>query len=184
VVVTWDRLVGVMVGRIAAVVVVIVIGVVVRIHRRHVVRVWTMARRRWWHHRAIAVVVVAVVARTVIVTRARTDVDDHPRLVAIAMPAEAHWLEVLKRGEAVELVTQFVVRHHRVSPGRIGTVSGDADGDSLDSTGADPHILPSIAIAVVGIEVEVDVTSVCVVSNILNIIVDGNRIGVVGQHGL
>ena len=176
-----------MVGRIATIAVVIAVGVVVRIHRRHVVRmrVWTVARRRRrWHHRAIAVVVVAVVAGTVVVARARTYGDDHPRLVVVAIPAEAHRLEVLESGEAVELVTQFVVRHHRVSPGRIGAVSRDADGDSLDSSGADSHILPSIAIAVVRIEVDVDIASVCVVSNILNIIVDGNRIGVVGQHGL
>ena len=175
------------VGRIAAVAVVIAVGVVVWIHRRHVMRAWIRAvawRRRRWHHRAIAVVVVAVVAGTVIVARTRTYSDDHPRLVAIAIPAEAHRLEVLEGGEAVELVTQFVIRHHRVSPGRIGTVSRNADGDSLDSTRADSHIFSGVAIAVVGIEIDVDIASICVVSNILNIIVDGNRIGVVGQHGL
>ena len=116
VVVTRDMVVRVIVGRIATVAVVIAIGVVVWIHRRHVVRVRTIAWRRRWQHRTIAVIVVAVVAGTVIVTWTWADMDDHPRLIAIAMPAEAHWLEVLEHGEAVKLVTHLVIRHHSVDP--------------------------------------------------------------------
>ena len=102
-----------MVGRIATVAVVIAIGVVLRIHRRQVVRVMTAWRR---HRRAEAVVVVAVSARTVVVARTRTNPDHHPRLVVVAIPAEAQGLEVLEGGEAEELVIQLVVRHHRVGP--------------------------------------------------------------------
>ena len=113
VVVARHVMIRVVVGRVAATAVVISISVVVWIHRRHVVRM-TWSRRR--HRRTIAVVIVAVLAWTVIVAWTRSDIDDHPRLVAIAVPAKTHWLKVLKHREAVELVTQFVVRHHRVNP--------------------------------------------------------------------
>lgn len=109
-------MIGVIVGRIATVTVVIAVGVVVWIHRRHVVRVtWAMAWR-WRHRRTIAIVVEAEVARTAVVADARSHLDHHPRLVAIAVPAKTHWLEVFESGEAVEFVTQFVVWHHRVGP--------------------------------------------------------------------
>ena len=111
-------------------------------------------------------------------------VNDHPRLVAIAIPAETHWFKVLKSGEAVKLVAKFVVRHHRVGPGRIRTVCRDAHGDPLDATRAYSHILSGIAMTIIGIEVDVEIATIGVVSYILNIIVDGDRIGVVGQHGL
>ena len=115
VVVTRHVVIRVVVGRIAAVIVMITIGVVVWIHRRHVVRVWTVSsRRRRWHHRTVAVIVVAIGAGTGVVTRTGTDMDDHPRLVVIAIPAEAHWLEVFEGGEAIQLVVQLVVRHHRI----------------------------------------------------------------------
>ena len=110
------------VGRIATVAVVVVVGVVVGIHRRHVVRMSgtvirtrTVTRRRR-HHRTEAVVVEAELAGTGVVTHAGTDVDNHPRLIVIAVPAETHWLEVFESGEAVKLVTQFIVRHHRIGP--------------------------------------------------------------------
>ena len=116
VVVTRDMVVRVIVGRIATVAVVIAIGVVVRIHRRHVVWVRTIAWRRRWHHRTIAIIVVAVVAGTVIVTWTWADMDDHPRLVAIAVPAEADGLEVLEGGKAEQLIPHLIVGHHRVGP--------------------------------------------------------------------
>lgn len=93
------------------------------------------ARRRRWHHRTIAVIVVAVAAGTVVVLRTRTDVDHHPRLVAVAIPAEANWLEVFKSGEAVEIVTHLVVGHRRESPVRIHPIGRDAHRDPLDSAG-------------------------------------------------
>ena len=173
----------VMVGRIAAIAVVIAIGVVLRIHRWHVMRVARTAARRW-HRRTEAVIVVAVGTWTVVVARARTDLDHYPWLVVVAVPAEAQWLEVFECSEAEELVIQFVIRHHRVCPRRIRTEGRDADGNSLDTAGAHSHPFLGIAIAVIGIEVDIDITFVGVVSNILHIIVEGNRIGVVGQHGL
>lgn len=109
-------MIGVIVGRVATVIVVIAVGVVVRIHRRHVVRVTRAMAWRRRHRRTIAIVVEAEVARTAVVADARSHLDHHPRLVAIAVPAETHWLEVFESGEAVEFVTQFVVWHHRVGP--------------------------------------------------------------------
>ena len=95
-VVTRDVVVGVVVGRIAAMVVVITVGVVDRIRRRQ--RSVGMCRV---HHRVIAVVVVAIVTRTIVVMWTRADVDYHPRLVAVAIPAEADRLEVFEGGETV-----------------------------------------------------------------------------------
>ena len=109
-------MIGMIVSRIATVTVVIAVGVVVWIHRRHVVRVTRAMAWRWRHRRTIAIVVEAEVARTGVVADARSHRDHHPRLVAIAIPAETHWLEVFESGEAVEFVTQFVVWHHCVGP--------------------------------------------------------------------
>jgi len=116
-VVAGSLVLRVVVGRIAAVAVVVVIGVVVRIHGSPSVRAAgaPAAGRRRRQHRVVAVIVEAVVAGAVVVARARSDVDDHPRLVAVAVPAEADRLEVLEGGEAVELVIEFVVGHHRVA---------------------------------------------------------------------
>jgi hypothetical protein len=116
VVVARHHVIGVIVGRIATVIVVIAIGVVVRIHRRHVMRVTRTMAWRWRHRWTITVIVEAEFARTGVVADARSHRDHHPRLVAIAVPAETHWLEVFESGEAVEFVTQFVVWHHRVGP--------------------------------------------------------------------
>lgn len=93
------------------------------------------ARRRRRHHRTIAVVVVAVIAGTVVGVRTRTDVDYHPRFVAIAVPAEANRLEVFKSGETVELVTHLVIRHHRENPVGIDPIGRDAHRNPLDSAG-------------------------------------------------
>lgn len=129
------------VGRIATIVVVMGIGVVVRIHDNVM---WTSgtptARRRRRQHRTITVIVVTVFTGTVIVTRTRSDVDDHPRLIAIAIPAEAYGLEVFESGEAIELVVQFVVGHHRVKHGGIWTVGRDGDCNPSDAACADLHV--------------------------------------------
>ena len=41
-----------------------------------------------------------------------------------------------------------------------------------------------VVITIVRIKIDVHIASVCVIANILNIIVDGDRIGVIGQHWL
>jgi hypothetical protein len=87
-------------GRIAAVAVVIAVGVVMRIHRRRHAR--TVARRQ--HRRTITVVVEAIGARTVVVADTRRYCDDHPALGARTIPVEGDGLEVFEGGEAVELV--------------------------------------------------------------------------------
>lgn len=136
------------------------------------------------HRRTVAVVVVAVAARTVVVARTRSDVNHHPRFGARPVPVETDRLEVLEGGEAVELASQFIVRHHRIDPGRIRTVGRDRHCDSLDSTGADSHVLSAVVASIVRIEVDEEVSPISIVSNVLDIIIDSDRIGVVGQHGL
>ena len=173
------------VGRIAAIGVVVVVGVMVRIQRTHVVEVsWRIATRRRRSDRIVSVIVEAVRVGAMVVANARSDMDDHPRLVAVAVPAEAHGLEVLEGGEAEELVTEFVIWHHRIDPSGIRTVSGDSDRNSLDSTRADAHVATAVVASVIRIEVEVEVPPISIVSNVLDIIIDSDRIGVVGQHGL
>ena len=141
-VVTRGGTVGVEVGRVATIVVVMGVGVVMRIHGRHVrsARAPTTRRRRR-QHRTIAVGVVAVFTGTVIVARTRSDVDDHPRLVVITIPAEADRLEVFEGGEAVELIIQFVVGHHRVEHGGVGAVGRNGDRHPSDAACADLHVL-------------------------------------------
>ena len=135
------------VGRITAVGVVVMIGVVVRIQRMHVVEV--SQRIATWRRRSdriVTVVVEAVRVRAVVIARTRSDTEDHPR--------------------------------------RIRTVGGDRHCDSLDSTGADSHVLSAVVAPIVRIEVDEEVSPISIVSNVLDIIIDSDRIGVVGQHGL
>lgn len=171
-IVSWHVTFWVMVGRITAIAVVITVGVVHRIHRGHGVRARSVtgcvtSRRRRRDHRAIAVIVVAVIAGTGVSMDSWTDVDNHPWLVVIAIPAESQWLEVLKGGEAVQVVAQLVVRHHRISPRRVRTISGDRNRHSLDPTRADSHVFLGVVITVVGVQVEVDVSFIRVITDIL-----------------
>ncbi|KWW26295.1 MAG: hypothetical protein F082_116 [bacterium F082] len=156
---------------------VVAVGVVDRVHRGHGVTV-----RR--HRRAESVVVVAVGARTVVVAHTWSDVDHHPGLSARAMPAEADGLEVLEGGEAVELAAYRVVGHDRVGEVTVDAVGRDLDSDSLDATGTDLHVFLGVGEAVVRIEVDADVTSIGVVANVLDVVVDRDRVVVVHHHGL
>ncbi len=172
------------VGRIAAIVVVMV-GVVVRIQRRSAIEVsWRIATRRRRQDGIVTVIVEAVGIRTIVVTRTRRNAVDHPWLVTGTIPAEAHGLEIFKGSEAIELVIQFIVRHHRINPGGIWTIGRNGDRNPSDATRAHSHVLRAIAVTIVGIEVDIEIATISVVSDILNIIVDGDRIGVIGQHGL
>lgn len=114
----------------------------------------------------------------------RTHAEDHPGLVAVSVPAEAHRFEVFKGGEAEELVTEFIVWHHRIDPRGIRTIGRDGNRYSLDSARADPHVLSGIPATIVRIEIDVEITPISEVSNVLDIIIDSDRIGVIGQHGL
>ena len=173
------------VGRIAAVHVVVVIRVVVRIHRRSALEVSRrIATRRRRSDRIVTVIVEAVGVRAIVVTRTRRHAVDYPGLGARSVPAEANGLEVFEGGETVELIVQFVVRHHRVDPGGIRTVGRNGHRNPSDATWAHSHVLRAVAVAIVGIKVNIEIATISVISNILNIIVDGDRIGVVGQHGL
>ena len=154
-----------MVGRIAAIVVVIVIGVMHRIHRARLV-----ASGR--HRRTETIVVVTVVARTVVVADARRHSDNHPALGARPVPEEADGLEVLEGGEAVELVTHFVVRHDCESAPSVDTAERDVHGNSLDAARTHFHVFFDVAVAVVRIEEERDITPIGVVSNVLHVVVD------------
>ena len=169
--------------RIAAVAVVVAIGVVVRIHRgrrRAVAR--AVAGR--WHRRTVAVIVEAVVARAVVDRRARRHGDDHPALVARPVEVEADGLEVFEDGEAVEVVTQLVVGHDGEAMPSVDHVGRDFDGDSLDATRTHSDVFLGVAVAVVGIEVERDVTPIGVVADVLHVVVDRDRAIVIHHHGL
>ena len=156
---------------------VVAVGVVHRIHRTRLVT-W----RR--HGRTVSVVVVAVVARTVVVARARPDVDDHPALVARSFPEEGDGLEVFKGGEAVELISHLIVRHDGEGVPLADTVGRNLDGNPLNATGAYFHPFLGITVAFVGGEVEADITPVGVISDILDVVVNGDRIVLVHHHRL
>ena len=159
----------------------VAVGVVFRIHRRRR-SARTMARRR--HRRTVAVVVVAVGTRTVVEADARRHRDDHPALSARPVPEEADGLEVFKGGEAVELVAQLVVRHDSESEPSVNAMQRDIDGDSLDSARIDSDVFFGVAVAVVRVEVEGDVTPIGVVANVLHVVIDRDRVVVVHHHGL
>ena len=184
-VVAWSFMLRDEVGRIAAIVVVVMVGVVVRIQRRSAIEVsWRIATRRRGQDRIVTVIVEAVGVWTIVVTRTRRHSVNHPRLVTRSVPAEAHWLEVFESSEAIELIVQFIVRHHRIHPGGIGTIGRNGNRNPSDATRAHSHVLRAVTVAIVGIEVDIEIATISVVSDILNIIVDGDRIGIVGQHGL
>ena len=165
-------------GRITAVAVVIAVGVVMRIHRGK----GTMARRR--HRRTITVVVEAIGTRTVVVADTRRYCDDHPALGARPIPKEADGLEVFEGGEAVELVANLVVGHDGEGIPSVDAIQRDVDFDSLDSTGIHSDIFLGVAVAVVRVEVEGDITPISVVADILHVVNDRDRVVVVHHHGL
>lgn len=165
--------------------VVVVVGVMVRIHRRSAIEVVRrIATRRRRQDRIVAVIVEAVGVRAIVVTRARRHAVDNPGLGVWPIPAETDRFKVFEGGEAEKLIIQFVVRHHRVDPRWIRTVGWDGNCNPSDATWANLHVLLGIAVTVVWIEVDIEIATISVVPNILNIIVDGDRIGIVGQHGL
>lgn len=173
------------VGGITSVVVMVRISVVHRIERVHSVevarRITTRRRRQDW---IVAVVVVTVGMRAVVVARTRTHVDHHPGLIAVTVPAEADWFEVFKDSEAEEVFVHLIVGHHCVNPRGVQAIGRDVDGDSSDSTGIDSHIFSGVVVTIVRIQIDINVSSVGIVSNVLDIVIDGDRIGIVGQHGL
>ena len=141
-----------------------------------------------WIHRAWepwteAVIVEANLTRTDVEEWTRSDVGYHPWLFVITSPVDAERLEVLESCEAVQLIVLLVIWHHHIGIVTIQTIGCDGDVDPLDLTRSKRHIFLGIVV-IIGIEINVYVAFVCIVSNILDIIVDRNRIGVVGQHGL
>jgi hypothetical protein len=168
-------------GRIASVAVVVSVGVVVRIHRGRRCS-GTVAGRR--HRRTEAVVVVAVAARAVVDADARRRRDDNPALGARSVPVEVDGLEVLEGGEAVELAAQLVVGHDGEGVPSVDAMQRDVDLDSLDTTRVHSHVLFGVAVAVVRVEVEGDITPIGVVADILHVVDDRDRVVVVHHHGL
>lgn len=161
------------------------IGVVHRIQGVHPGEIaWRIATWRRRQDGIVSIIVETIGVRTGVVTDPRTDMDDHPRLVAITVPAEAKRLEVFESGEAVKLVAEFIIRHHRIDPGWIRAIGWDAQGDSLDSTGANSHVLLGVVVMIIWIQIDIDVASVRIITYVLHIVVHCHRIGIVGQHGL
>ena len=163
--------------------VVIAVSVVHRVHRRRCYRAISYCGRRR-HRRAETIVVEAIVTRTTIVAGTRAYVNDHPRFCARSVPVEAERFKVLKDGERVELITQFVVWHDHVSERRIRTIGRNFYCDSLDPARANSNILFGVVVAVVGVKVDVYITPIGVVTNVLHVIIDRDRIVVVHHHRL
>ena len=159
------------------------VGVVSRVHRRRRGR-QARAMVRGRHRRTVAVVVEAVVARTVVVADARRYRDDHPALSARTVPVEVNRLEVFEGGEAVELAVQFVVGHDGEGIPSVDAIQWDVDLNSLDSAGIHSDVFLGVAVAVVRVEVEGDVTPIGVVADILHVVDDRDRVVVVHHHGL
>ena len=143
----------------------------------------TMAVRQG-HRGTETVVVVTVAARAGVEARARTDVDYYPRLGARTMPPEADGIKVLKSGETVEFIAHRVVRHDCVDRIAINAVARNLNGDSLDTARAYFHVFLGIGVTVVGVEIDVHVTPIGVVADVLHVVVDRDRVGVVHHHGL
>jgi hypothetical protein len=110
--------------------------------------------------------------------------DHHPRFGARPVPVEAYRLEILKSGEAVKLAAHFVVRHDGECAIQVDAVGRDIDSDSLDATGIDLDVLLGVVIAVVWVKENIDVTPIGVVSNVLHVVVDSDRVVVVHHHRL
>ena len=168
-------------GRIAAVLVVIAVGVVLRVHRRRR-DIRTVIGRR--HRRAESVVVEAVGAWTLVVGDARRYRDNHPAFGARTIPEEGEGLEVFEGGEAVELMVQLIVGHDGEGISSVDAVQRDVDLNSLDSAGIDFDVFLGVTVAVVRVEVERDVTIIGVVADILHVVNDRDRVVVVHHHGL
>jgi hypothetical protein len=120
----------------------------------------------------------------VVVARARPDVDDHPALVARSFPEEGDGLKVFEGGEAVQLIAHLVVGHDGEGVTPADAVGRDVDGNPLDAARAYLHPFFGIAVAFIRIEIEANAAAVRVVANVLNVVVDGDVVGVVGHHGL
>jgi hypothetical protein len=172
------------VGRIATIVVMVVVGVVLRIHRRRRCSVTVTVAGRRRHRGTESVVVVAVDAGAVVVAHERRYGDDHPGFGARTVPVEADGLEVFKGGEAVEFVVQFVVGHDGEVHPSVDTVERNVDGDSLDVSGANLDFLLGVVVAVVRVKVDVCVTPIGVVADVLHVVVDRDRVAAVHHHWL
>ena len=172
-------------ARIPTIVVVIVIGVVMRIRGRK--RAWSRSRTKAGgrrHRRHETVVVVAVIAGPRVEARTWRQDRHYPSRIARAVPREADWLKVLKRGEGVQVVAHFIVRHNRINDGWIQPIGHNVEGDSLDLARADLHVPVGVFGAVIGIEVDADISLIGIVSNVLHVVIDRDRVVVIHYHGL
>ena len=170
--------------RITAVVVVIAVGVVHRVHRRRRSVVVTVAVTTVVVTRTEAVIVEAEGAGARVVVHQGRHGDDDPAVGARSVPAEGDGLEVFECGETVELIAQLVVRHDGEDRLPVEATERDVDGNSIDAAGIYFDVFLGVAVSVVGVEVEMDVTPIGVVANVLHVVVDRDRAVVVHHHGL
>lgn len=97
---------------------------------------------------------------------------------------EAKWLEVFEGGEAVKIVTHFVVRHDSEWTMRNNAMSRNVDSDSLNASRIDSYVFLGIVVAVVGIKVDVYITPIGVVTNVLHVVIKRNGVVVVHHYRL
>ncbi len=163
---------------IIVVVVVIVVGVVHRF--RMVVRIRTV-RTHWWVE---SIVEVTRTHRTVVISDHRTRTIHYVRADMAAIPPESQRLEIFERGQRKEFRTDFIVRHHRVVVRGIITVVGDFHDYSIYAARTDPKILLGIIVTIVRLQIDVEIARITFVADILDVVVQSDRIRCVGQDRL
>jgi len=163
---------------IIVVVVVIAVGVVHRF--RMVVRIRT-ARTHW---RVISIVEVTRTHWTVVVSDRRTWTIHYVRTDMAAIPPESQRLEIFERGQREEFGTDFIVRHHRVVVRGIVTIVRDFHDYSVYAARTDSKILLGIIVTIVRLQIYVEISRIAFVADILDVIVQSDRIRRVGQDRL
>lgn len=153
------HIVVVMCCGIAAIVTVICVGVMMRVGAIAGVDV-----------RTIAVVVVARSRRTMIVVN-RCRYGRHEVCCATLTPAELNRLEVVERGERVELIADAVVRHNHIIIVAVNSIGGNTHHYSLDFAGTDTDVVPCVVRAVVGFKIDIEISSVAFITDVLYIVV-------------
>lgn len=172
-------------GRVASIVVMVAVSVVLRVHwgRCAVAVAMTVTGRRG-HRRTESVVVVAVAAGAGIDANPWRCAYDYPAFGARTIPVEGEWLKVLERGEGVKLVIQLVVWHDGERIASIDAAGWDVDGNPLDAARTYSDVLVGVVVAVVRVKVEINVTPIGVVADVLHVVIDRDRVVVVHHHGL
>ena len=131
------------------------------------------------HWRTISVIVEAELRRAMIVSDTTWHNCYIVSLYTRSVPTEIHRFKVLKSGERVELIAQFIIWHHRISPRWVRQIGRNLYRHSFNSSRAYVDPASRIVVTIVRIQICVNVTTIAHITNILNVIVNGNCVLVV-----